>query len=639
MISSNKSPKSQNTLVNRLQRYAQASAIFRSTDSDDGSVGGSIQRSATAPSKAIMLSGPSTLPIGRTVPAQGVGSVPFISDAFLPAPPVSSMPLIDPAAAAIEHVTQVQRSPAPQVFTSPQVAPEQVAPEQVAPEQVAPERVAPEQAAPAPLAESSASEPGVVQAAPKSEDDLGGAWGRLQRIFKGHEEKKASSETAAPTTPDVQRAEMRETAVSPPSPPAIQPSNPIQPPAKPKQAPLSSVWPVERVEPEGINDEPVVMRQPDTPISTEPVQSPDQLETIRTKLSDVSASRQSDSSIELHLPRRPRPAPVPDKPKQEDANKAFWDRLYKRESEEPAPVQRTIDTEIGPLPADMWEILGEKPPETAAGGDASSSTIQAKPMETEAAATTSEPVSKEMAAGETAVPPFLAERSTKSPPAQPTTDAVQRAIAAVETPQASPKPVEETAVSTGQPKETTAATTAAPEKAQPAADNVPVTTPPTVAPTHTGAEPVVQRLAETSVEGDAVPVKTVEQSAKTEAAQRPAEASTAPEQSTTSETTNIQRAIAAAEAPTTPKPETAIPAAQTVQPKQADSDASPTKTTLAVLPEPKFQSPGQTDNDDTPGISKSMSVETTTAAQRTVDLNAETGPLPPLPAEAQTAVP
>ena len=68
MISSNKSPESDNALLRRIQRYAQASSIFRATESAP-----SIQRSVNAPAKAILLSAPSSLPIGRTAVAQGLG--------------------------------------------------------------------------------------------------------------------------------------------------------------------------------------------------------------------------------------------------------------------------------------------------------------------------------------------------------------------------------------------------------------------------------------------------------------------------------------------------------------------------------------------------------------------------------------
>lgn len=675
--------KPKNELLRRVQRYAQASTIFRTRESS-AEVASPVQRSAVTPTKATFLSQPSTLPLGRTVAAQDSGSIPVtatfpaeLATADATTPTASG----DSLAAAIDQVTQLQRSPERTGVNRQQATPEISSP--LAEPTFAPSSVG----QPTPVASQNA-----VQAAPAIEPDTSASdWTRLQRIIKGHETKQTASqpETAPPQT--IQRAETEETAVSPiPSPSApnaIQrAAHRVESPAQ--KAPLESVWPVVQVEKTAsTHDEPVVMQQPDTPISTEPTQSPAEAETIRRKLGDVVSTKRTDSSIELHLPRRPRPAPIQAKTAPTDPNQAFWERMRKAEGKPPETVQRTVETEIGPLPADMWELLGEEPPsppstaenhvtETAlsSGGDAPP--VQMKAIE-EAAPQTDE------GQEETAVPSFLAKTTTETAvnasDTATNTESVQRAIAAAET-QASAETAE-TTPPTVQRKEAAAATTTSPTTPQKESvssePQLPTATQPrsespeqTIGPlaTRSTREPAaatIQREVESTDSPASEPIQSAAESGEGASNATTTEVAASTEISTASETpstpiaippsastSDLQRAIAAAEspppasaetpqsAPITATPvETRDPAVEKpIQPKRLEATpetpSKPMKQT--VLPEPVSEdgAPSSKEQiaDKLSALPVQRSVDSPGAAPQTaVDLNAETAPLPELP--------
>ncbi|MFO7680374.1 MAG: hypothetical protein R6X34_10010 [Chloroflexota bacterium] len=670
MISPHKSAKTQNALLQRVQRYAQASTIFRTAEAGEGSTTNPVSRPAQAPTRAVLLSAPSSLAVGRTVNAEGMGGMPLTSEAFPAALPSAPLSDIDPVSAALDHVTQMQRSPLPQPYQSVQPTPMQPsspmptpAPQRrFSPQPVAPQPVAPQPPTPAP-------------SALKSEGNLEGEWGRLQRIFKSHEVKKSTGATSQPTAPSqaVQRTEMEGTAVPPT--PASSPSN--QPdsvqraihaaestaesaasPTPAKQAPLESVWPVQQAAPERISDQPLVMRQPDAPIATEPAQPQEQIETIRSKLGGVSSSRQTDSSIELHLPRRPRPAVVQAKPQAEDPNKAFWNRLRKVEGKQPENVQRTVETEIGPLPADMWEILGEPPPGEMPPGAAQPPTTSAAPdvqkQSAEPDAFPTPPAAPQT--GETAVPSFLAQASAvDAPTTHPASDAIQRAIAAAEAPTdstelvgpAAPRPIQRqdtsdtpssfiAPASVGPAPATTTAPVSQPHSDPPAAPAAPVTH------SYTPAEQAVQRagerLAESAIPSapdsadwtDTTPPAPDETRRTAPIAQTAVDMTAPIEQAA-----QIQRAIAAAEAPRAD-----APIAKSAPPPKTEEVAQslPKLTLPAMMPEPKSPvSPG-VESETLQRSPAAAPVVFNPPAHKTVDLNAKTGPLPVLPGMGETAV-
>jgi hypothetical protein len=143
--------------------------------------------------------------------------------------------------------------------------------------------------------------------------------------------------------------------------------------------PLEMAWPVERVEP-------VVESRPPTPrpTSQQPViqrkpAADDQLSSdLQDVLSEVAAGQATDSAIELVTPRRPRPTltPVQRAPAKEaqpgEVQSSPEEEPARLRQTEPSPAETTppaktaerwmVPTEIGDLPSDLWEFMGETPP-------------------------------------------------------------------------------------------------------------------------------------------------------------------------------------------------------------------------------------------------------------------------------------
>lgn len=128
--------------------------------------------------------------------------------------------------------------------------------------------------------------------------------------------------------------------------------------AEPKSEGLEAVWPVQRVEapkPKGdeLSLDPVTVEEPMRHEKPEASQ-------IQQVMRQVSAAKPSDSSVELILPRRQRPTPAPapaplrsiqTKPEANQDDGGGMNR-----------PQAYVPTEIGPLPSDLWEILGAPTP-------------------------------------------------------------------------------------------------------------------------------------------------------------------------------------------------------------------------------------------------------------------------------------
>jgi hypothetical protein len=171
-------------------------------------------------------------------------------------------------------------------------------------------------------------------------------WGRLQTIVHKHRQRQAAGDTVlSPAATDM------------PDPP---------PPARPEplRPSLDAVWPVQ------------VMRTPDqSPPATSPTadatdkaqpvtlpETADSEQTIRRQLSQVAPPKQSDSSIELMLPSRPRPAKTTRgtlPPSSTSAPTPAATEKIGAAAEPPA----MIATDVGPLPADLWQHLGQTPPQ------------------------------------------------------------------------------------------------------------------------------------------------------------------------------------------------------------------------------------------------------------------------------------
>ncbi len=157
------------------------------------------------------------------------------------------------------------------------------------------------------------------------------------------------------------------------------------------EAPLEMAWPVQRKNtPESA---PAPTTPTPTPTTLLPLAGEDEngAGTLQNILSGVEAGRPTDSKIEVIPPRRSRPtsAPVqrtadqvsPEPAQQSQPGMDFPTTIQR----EPAGAPETmVPTEVGSLPADLWQLIGETPPRqparpTASSGQ-SSGPVQAAPQ-------------------------------------------------------------------------------------------------------------------------------------------------------------------------------------------------------------------------------------------------------------------
>ncbi|MFQ5420693.1 MAG: hypothetical protein ACE5EY_10080, partial [Anaerolineae bacterium] len=386
-----------NALLRRVQRYAQTTAIFRAADWDNN-LQSPTANPSSQPVRASWQTAPTSLPVGQAIAQAEMKPPSPSSELSLPAPPPPTRPAepepiatFTPAAAAVPD-TMATPSPAPMVQKTPA----------------------------------------------RQEDDAN--WSRLQRIMTMHEARATDEGSPTPSPASGLGAIVHPTETASPAAAETPIQHAIDAAESTAPPPLESVWPVQRKTPappkpptatSTSSVQAVTPPAPELPAAAPP--NPAAAETVRTKLNDVSAARRTDSSVELHLPRRPRPADIQAKKSPESANESFWNRLR---GTKPQPDKRTVPTEIGPLPADMWEILGEAPPVQPEGGHAPA--VQTMPdtvppptpaaIQRAAAAAEASPTTTTQTTPTVATEPPTAV----SPTTPPTPAAIQRAAAAAE---------------------------------------------------------------------------------------------------------------------------------------------------------------------------------------------------------------
>ncbi len=138
--------------------------------------------------------------------------------------------------------------------------------------------------------------------------------------------------------------------------------------------PLESVWPVERrTTIQSSRGKPVAAPDPHPTQSGPPTLEKPYEDDIQQYLSDLTPSGKTDSSIDFVTPRRPRPVPLPEKGGHEPAVRESDTETIARtaqagatqpETPPPAKGPRIIETDIGPLPSDLWELIGDTAPPT-----------------------------------------------------------------------------------------------------------------------------------------------------------------------------------------------------------------------------------------------------------------------------------
>jgi hypothetical protein len=166
--------------------------------------------------------------------------------------------------------------------------------------------------------------------------------------------------------------------------------------------PLEQVWPVQQVElaPREPVSEPAIQDSiadqrdesgelPTLIVQREISEELSNETELRSALSKVSPGKPTDSSVELVAPRRPRPSVIPVQTRPEDPGSSEpTSQTIQRHPEDSEPIETrpklgladggevrritqpeprplkpaTVKTEIGDLPGDLWQYLGEEPP-------------------------------------------------------------------------------------------------------------------------------------------------------------------------------------------------------------------------------------------------------------------------------------
>jgi len=152
-------------------------------------------------------------------------------------------------------------------------------------------------------------------------------------------------------------------------------------------APLESAWQVQRM-PEQLKPETEIALPP--PMSG--LASSPEAHQVSSLLQNVSPGQPTDSQVEVVTPRRPRPAvpasaqakasPAAPPPSADQVS-----RLPEVDSEAARPLDRPedslrppmVETEIGTLPADLWHLIGQEPPQPQASQPAQGPLVQRQP--------------------------------------------------------------------------------------------------------------------------------------------------------------------------------------------------------------------------------------------------------------------
>lgn len=181
----------------------------------------------------------------------------------------------------------------------------------------------------------------------------------------GQGREEAPARPTAPEPVEVQRApdrdESHDSAATGAPPAQDRPRTPAgQAPAQGKSQeearPLQAVWPVQRKESGAMPEreptpDPTSEKAPAPGGAQESLPDEDvaSLEKVRSALETMS-SGPTASGVELLLPRRPRPAMQRKAAPQDDARKEAPERKS----------EAVVPTDIGPLPADLWQLLDEE---------------------------------------------------------------------------------------------------------------------------------------------------------------------------------------------------------------------------------------------------------------------------------------
>lgn len=218
----------------------------------------------------------------------------------------------------------------------------------------------------------------------------------LQRqLDQSPEQPSPSPQVGAPPTKEGAR-------IAPPSARSLPPEavlsslSPATPPEEVPEAlqavPLEEAWSVERLDVPPVEKSLSEDRLP--PPSASLATSPEARQ-VSSLLQEVAPGQPTDSLVEIVTPRRPRPAAPP--PKSTMLMESPSEIESPREEDEAGVAQEafsTVPTEIGPLPADLWRLIGQEPPaEAQSAAPAPAQPLKAVQRKTQSEAPATRPTS------------------------------------------------------------------------------------------------------------------------------------------------------------------------------------------------------------------------------------------------------
>ncbi len=148
----------------------------------------------------------------------------------------------------------------------------------------------------------------------------------------------------------------------------------------PQPLPLQAVWSVQRTataSPDvaaGTHSETTGYVDSSVPFSSLPSLS----NTVRRQLEQTQTAQPTEAKIDIITPRRPRPLPLPIPLAAAAAQPTVQRAVAAPTVEQTAPgegVPSLVATAVGPLPADLWQLLGEPPPQAGTRQQATTSSL------------------------------------------------------------------------------------------------------------------------------------------------------------------------------------------------------------------------------------------------------------------------
>jgi hypothetical protein len=184
--------------------------------------------------------------------------------------------------------------------------------------------------------------------------------------------QRAPAADAPPATPDLPQPPTARLAarlaedVAPALPPDVI-AAPQEPESTSDLQPMSleAAWPVQRLADESLSPAQASPAELPLPAPQAELAVSPQAHQVSSLLQQVEPGQPTDSAVEVVTPRRPRPSLL-ERPPSAVQKSSLDEASAPRQTASPGDTQLAgsdmVPTEIGPLPADLWQLIGQSPP-------------------------------------------------------------------------------------------------------------------------------------------------------------------------------------------------------------------------------------------------------------------------------------